>query len=240
MPSIEYNTLAELIAYIDQYIIPNAANQITGEQHNNVENGLAKFIRQAPRNWNKATIRNTAGLYSAQSEECILIFKPAATGTIELSDNNWNEWVIANQTISDKFITGAITTYRKLDGQLTNYIPANTLISIAKGEDNNWYEIDNRPGGATSSTNFNRIEFTIGASPTLMQDGDTELILDIPGIKDDSLSVDLLGVGELPRTLTDQINYNVDYPEAGESNVIITFNQGVQNLQTYIIRWAYA
>lgn len=241
MPTVTFNDISELVVYINQYIIENGANQITGEQHNNVEIGLTQFIISSPRNWNRATIRNGAGLYSANSNECILIFRPTATGSLELVQNKWNEWLIVNQTGAVKFLTGDITTYRKLDGQLTNNIPPNTVIGIAKGVDNNWYEIENRPGGGVASvTNFDRIEFTIGASPSLMADGDTELILNIPGIKDDSLSVDLIGVGELPRTLSEQLNYNVDYPEVGESDVTITFNQGVQNSQTYIIRWAYA
>lgn len=143
LPTITFADIDELIEYIDESIITNHNNEIIAVQHNNIENGLAKFIIEAPRNWDKTSVIGTAGNYISVEGECILIFKSAATGTITLADNKWNEWTIANRTSSNKQLVGDISDYRTVVGTIKNYITANSAVSIAKGEDGLWYEIAN-------------------------------------------------------------------------------------------------
>jgi len=140
-PSIIFNTIGEWETYINQYIIPNGNNEITGDEHNNVENGAVKFVRQSPRNWNRATVIGTAGNYTATSAQCILVFKPTATGSVTLTDNIYNEWTIVNITSSDKALVGAINIFVTPSGVLSNYCPANGVLNLVKGNDNKWYQV---------------------------------------------------------------------------------------------------
>ncbi len=65
-------------------------------------------------------------------------------------ENRWNEWVIHNETSVAKQLIGAITSYFNPNGVLTNFIPANSVVRLAKGKDNNWYQINNLKGSGTS------------------------------------------------------------------------------------------
>lgn len=144
MADIDFATLDDVDIYADQYIIENHNNEIQAIQHNNVDLGLSKFIRRSHENWDRATVRTTAGSYIPTSEECVLVFRSAATGTITLTNNRWNEWVIDNQTGSPKQLIGSvISSYWNPNGVQTNFVPSQSCVRIAKGKDNNWYQIDN-------------------------------------------------------------------------------------------------
>jgi len=149
MPTITFNNIGELVTYIDQFIKVNHNNEITGEQHNNVEIGLTQFIISSPRNYNKAYVTSAAAAFVAVAAQCVLIFKSGATGSIELIDNKWNEWVIYNNSGANKLLVGAIANYRTQAGALKNYISSGTVVCLAKGNDNVWYEINN---GVTTNT----------------------------------------------------------------------------------------
>lgn len=148
LPTIDFNSLEEVVQYLDQCIITNHNNEITAEQHNNIENGLAKFIKQAPRNWDKASVIVSAGNYIAVSSQCILVFR--ATGSITLTDNRWNEWTILNYTSSNKQLVGTIASYRTVLGTIKNYISATSAVTIAKAIDGLWYEIGGSNSAATA------------------------------------------------------------------------------------------
>lgn len=82
--------------------------------------------------------------------------------------------------------------------------------------------------------------FVIGQGGSPMNPGDTILTLNfsslaITGIIIDSINISLDG-GVLPRNDNTQISYTVAY---SSTSVIITFNQGVQNTQQYIVSYAY-
>lgn len=232
-----FPNISSLRTFIDQYITENHNNEITGENHNQVENGLLDFIIRAARNWDKATVIANAGLYQPSSDQSILIFKPSAIGSIELMDNQWHEWTIVNQTPNSKQITGDISSYVKIDGTFSSFIPATISTTLVLGTDNKWYEASNRGGGSSGSDIFGRLEFTVGGSPLVMSDGDTILEILQPGIVQDSVEVEYVGAGELPRTLTDQQSYGIDYSDP--EKVTFTFLTGVQNGQTYIVHYTY-
>lgn len=83
-------------------------------------------------------------------------------------------------------------------------------------------------------------DFVIGQGGSPMNAGDTTLTLNfsslsITGIIADSINVALDGQ-VLPRNDNTQISYTVAY---NSTSVIITFNQGVQNYQQYIVSYAY-
>lgn len=154
LPTIDFNNIQDLINYIDQFIITNHNNEIIAIQHNNIENGLSKFIIQSPRNWDKASVINTAENYVAIEDECILIFNQLATGSVTLTNNKWNEWTIDNRTSSNKQLVGSIANYKTVIGTIKNYVAAQSSVTIAKGSDNLWYEISNTNSSNTVGVKF--------------------------------------------------------------------------------------
>lgn len=78
-----------------------------------------------------------------------------------------------------------------------------------------------------------RLQFVIGESGSLMNAGDTTLVLNYANVISGTLLVFLDGV-ELPTNRSDRISYSVYYTIA---NVTITFNQPVQNNQLFVIRF---
>lgn len=82
--------------------------------------------------------------------------------------------------------------------------------------------------------------FVIGQGGSPMNPGDITLTLNfsslgITGIINDSINISLDG-SVLPRNDNTQISYTISY---NSTSVIITFNQGVQNNQQYIVSYAY-
>jgi hypothetical protein len=144
-----FNNIAELEAYVDQVIVENHNNEITGPQMNDILTGVIKFIQQSPRNFNKAYRTATAGSFVATEEQCVLIFDSGATGSIQLCDTRWNEWVIFNRSGSQKQLVGSIAAYRTLSGVQKNYVADGETVTIAKASNNFWYEISTK-GGSNS------------------------------------------------------------------------------------------
>ncbi len=230
-----FNTIQDLITYIDQVIITNHNNEITAEQHNNIENGLAQFIISAPRNYNKAAVRTTPGAFVAVFSQCILVFNSGATGSIELLDNKWNEWVIYNNSGANKTLVGAISTYISQTGTTRNYVPDGKVLCLAKGNNNVWYEIATTTNSIATNTNFIYLQFEVGVGEDpIMNEGDTQLIITVSNPIQDGEIVVLDGTILMPN-LFDQISYTITY---SPTQIIIDFNQGVFNGQKYYIKYA--
>lgn len=147
--------------YIDQFIVPNHNNEITGEQHNNVETGLLDLILATPQNYNRAAVTSSAGLFTATCNQSILIFNSGATGAIQLTSNRWNEWVIFNGSGATKQFTGDIATYKTINGTTRNYITNGDIVHLAKGNDNIWYRVNNEKGSGGSGNTSGTITDTI-------------------------------------------------------------------------------
>lgn len=82
--------------------------------------------------------------------------------------------------------------------------------------------------------------FVIGQGGSPMNPGNTVLTLNfsslgITGIITDSINISLDG-SVLPRNDNTQISYSIVY---NSTSVVITFNQGVQNNQQYIVSYGY-
>ncbi len=232
---ITFSNIADLVTYINQYIIPNHNNEITAEQHNNVENGLAQFIISSPRNYNKAFVTATPGAFVAVFSQCVLVFKAGASGSIQLLDNKWNEWVIYNNSGTNKTLVGSISSYISQNGSSRNYVPTGKTLCIAKGSDNVWYEIastSNSSGGG--STSFAYVQFEVGQPGSPIIEGDTELVITASNPIQDSELVNLDGDWMQPN-LTDIISYTPVYTI---NDITLTFTQGVLNGQRYYIKYA--
>jgi hypothetical protein len=83
---------------------------------------------------------------------------------------------------------------------------------------------------------FVPLQFTIGVGGSPMAAGETQLVITQAGILQDSVNV-ILGGSVLDRDDSAQISYTLSY---ASGSVTITFNQAVEDNQTYVITYAYA
>jgi hypothetical protein len=87
-----------------------------------------------------------------------------------------------------------------------------------------------------SNLSFVPLQFTIGQAGSPMTAGQTILIITQPNLIQDSIQV-ILGGQVMDRNDNAQVSYTVSY---GTNNATITFNEGVQATQTYVITYCYA
>jgi hypothetical protein len=95
-------------------------------------------------------------------------------------------------------------------------------------------QVINPSTGTTVTVTNPNLQFRIGDPGSLMDAGETVLVLtDYPNIINPSVQVFLDGVA-LPYGVSDRISYTASYSDDG---VTITFNQGVETPQLYWIRF---
>lgn len=94
--------------------------------------------------------------------------------------------------------------------------------------------IVNPATGVISTIVARYIDFTIGASGSLMNAGDVTLVLNYTSVLSSSVSIALDGTDLPAGTFTDRIAFNAVYTS---NNITITFNQGVANKQVYSIKF---
>lgn len=143
MPNIEFNNITELQQYVDLTLVDNNSQSIRADEHNNIESGLVKFIGQAPRNWNKAKITNSPSGYQANGDNSMVLLGPNFNGVVNLVDNQWNEYTIVNLSKQQKNLGGVAATYYTPGGAARTYIKSSSVLKLVKGENGNWYEVDN-------------------------------------------------------------------------------------------------
>ena len=124
-------------------------------------------------------------------------------------------------------------TYVDVSGNTVDRIAARSVVSIAKGEDDLWYQFDNK--AILILYTPDELEFTIGEGGSPMNEGDLILVIsNVPGIVQKSVQIFLDG-SFLYKGKTDRISYGVVYTT---NSFTVTFNQGVINGQTYNISYA--
>lgn len=126
-----------LEAYVDQYIIANGNNEITGPQANISFNGCIEFIRQSPLNWEEAEVFNTSG--AVVITRPVNVFTGNTPSGITWTENIYNEFVFINMTAQAVPITSP-AGYYNLTGQLIDEIPANTAISVFLASNDLWVQ----------------------------------------------------------------------------------------------------
>lgn len=241
--AITFPTIDDLVTYINQVIVENNINDITATEHNNVENGLVQFIKSAPLNYGKARVITSAGLYSAANNEAVLVFTPAATGSLELTDNKWYQWIIINQTGSNKQLTGAISSYRNTSGQSANYVAPNSELKLYKGKDNLWYGVSSisvAPVVSGYVPAFMQIKVGVTQDQqgnVIMSDTDTGLVITVQNPQTDSVWITVGGI-ELPRGETDIASYGT--PVYTTSTITINFNTTFNNNDIIVIHYGFA
>lgn len=143
MPDIDFNNTAELQQYVNETLVDNNSQSIRADEHNNIESGLVKFINQSPRNWNKAKITNSTTGFQGDGKNSMILLGSNFNGVVNLVDNQWNEYTIVNLSKQQKTLGGVVSTYYTPNGTARTYVKSSSVLKLVKGENGNWYEVDN-------------------------------------------------------------------------------------------------
>lgn len=142
LPVTTFNNIADLLNYINTNIVPNGAQEISGEEHNAVENALANFIVSYTLNSGLVGISSSTGVIPLSKPMTVFTVVPAS---INWPDNVQNEYYIINATGSNIPLAAGYSYVDQYSIQQTT-IPARTAIHIAKATNGNWIQVNNLPG----------------------------------------------------------------------------------------------
>jgi hypothetical protein len=139
-------TLAQIIAYINQYINTNGINSITGAENNTALIYLAKAILNYSVNGSLAGISSSTGVVPLSKPITLFSVVPSS---VNWPDNVQFEYYIVNATGVNIPITAGYS-YVDQYGVSQTTIPARTSIHIAKATNGQWILVDNLGGGGGS------------------------------------------------------------------------------------------
>lgn len=148
-PSQTFSTIAQLLNYINSLIVTNGINAITGEEANNVLNGLGNFIVKYSVNANLAGISSSSGVVPLSKPVTIVTVVPTS---LQWPDDVQNEYYIVNATGVDIPLTSGYS-YIDAYGTVQTVIPLRTAIHIGKAINGNWYQLNN-VGGSGGGSNL--------------------------------------------------------------------------------------
>src|SRR4051812_33734906 len=116
---------------------------------------------------------------------------------------------------------------------LCNPYIAEAMVLLNQGQAG---QVINPSTGTTVTITNPALQFTVGSPDSLMNEGDTVLVLEYENVINPSVEIFLDGVDLAYGVATDRIRYAVDYDNDNDL-VTITFNEGVSNGQLYRIRF---
>lgn len=238
-PQQTFPNIQALFNYMNTEWITNGQELITGVTGNNVVNALANFIIKYTLNSPTISIVSSGGNVVLPTP--MTMFIQTTPSAVSWVDDVQNEYYIVNATPSViNLLSGFVYYDAFLNPQTT--IPANSAIHIAKAANSNWVRVNNlgNGGGSGGTTNaqFVFLQFIVGQFGSPMTQGQTVLVITQPNLLQDSVFI-TYGSNELPRNQSNQISYTVQYNTPASGQMTITFNQGVNNGELYIIHYAY-
>lgn len=176
-PSQTFNTIQQLLNYVNSLIVPNGVNSITGDETNNVMNGLANFIQSYTMNNKLAGISSSTGVVPLSKPITIFTVVPTS---FNWADNVQEEYYIINGTGQPLPITAGYS-FTDSFGTVQTSVAPNDSAHISKATNATWYRVNNVSGSGgggglpPQTSNQGRALFTNG-SATFWGD----LLLQIP------------------------------------------------------------
>lgn len=146
LPTLSFSSLAEWQAWVDNNIITNGMELITGNFGNITENAGIYFIGKSPLNWETALVVSGGGDINAPRP--VNVFTTITPNSLTWEDNFYNQYIFNNTTGGD---IPTLVTYYDLSLQPLNVIPANSLVNICKASNGLWIVVAVPNKGSASS-----------------------------------------------------------------------------------------
>jgi hypothetical protein len=142
-----FSTIAQLLTYINQYIIPNGENEITGLEDNTAFQGVVQFIQAANLNNGFVHISSTGGVIVLPAP--MTLFTTVLPTSIQWNSNFNNEYYIVNGLGVNIPLANGFS-YIDPFGTSQTVIPSRTAIHIAQATNGSWIQMNNVGGGSGS------------------------------------------------------------------------------------------
>jgi hypothetical protein len=145
-PTLTFANLDDWMNWINDNIVPNGMELITGDDGNITENAAVKFIKQSPLNWQTARIESLGGVIVAQRP--VNVFMTTVPTSLTWNDNIYNQYIFINTTLGD---IPTVITYYDVSLASVNIIPARSIVNIIKASNNNWIVASVPSSGSVAS-----------------------------------------------------------------------------------------
>lgn len=144
-PTLSFATIADWLNWIDNNIVPNGMELITGNDGNITEHAAAYFISRSPLNWQTADIFSTGGDISPTRP--VNVIMSVIPDSLVWGDNIYNQYVFINTTSGDI----PCQTYYDINLTATNIVPAKSIVNVVKAKNSNWLVASVPSSGSLSS-----------------------------------------------------------------------------------------
>jgi hypothetical protein len=136
---LNFNTIGEIIDYIDVNIRPNDQQEITGEKHQNVAKGLAEFFPKYNINNETATIKNGGGVLVLDNP--FTIISGTVPTSVQWPGNVFNQYYIVN-TLGVPVPLAEGFSYSDTGLITRTAIPAQSIAHIIKAINGSWVQVN--------------------------------------------------------------------------------------------------
>lgn len=138
LPQQTFNTIPQLIAYVNTFFVPNGRKEIDGAEGNNILNSLGDFIvKYAVNADGGAQVFSSGGVVNLV--KAINVVQSVAPTSITWSPNVQKEFYIVNPLAQPINLQG-VTYYDNNFVQRTA-IPGKSNIHIAQAENGQWIQV---------------------------------------------------------------------------------------------------
>jgi hypothetical protein len=144
---MSFPNITALRTYVNNYIIPNGINEITGLEDNTALNGIIDYILNSMVNNGFVHIVSTGGIVVLPAP--ITLFTSVLPTSIQWNPNFQNEYYIVNGLGVNIPLTAGYS-YIDAFGTSQTVIPARTAIHIAQATNGSWIQINNVGNGGSA------------------------------------------------------------------------------------------
>lgn len=135
MPTLIFPNLDSWEIWVDNNIVTNGMELITGNFGNITENAAIQFIRQSPLNWQTANVISSGGIVNVTRPVNVIISSVPAS--LSWGDNIYNQYIFINTVAADiPLATGS--SYYDINLQPVDIIPAKSIVNICKASNSLW------------------------------------------------------------------------------------------------------
>lgn len=139
MADTTFQSVGQLLNYINEHIIPNGQQEIDAQEHNNIEVALANFILKYNLNQDLAAIETGGGNLVLSSP--VTIISGTLPNSVQWPGNDFNHYYIVNALAQPAPLANGFS-YFDLSLTERTAIPPQSIAQIFKAENGSWVQVN--------------------------------------------------------------------------------------------------